>query len=189
MAVGIITDLNDILITRRNSYHLIPDVDAINLFSHLSVIDFSLYTLNRYGDQIVAIKVLNRGSTPEEKATLEARFIREVNMMCKVKHENLVKVLTGLNDMLVWIDVSSLFVPSHKSLYILQFIGACKEPLMVIVSELLPGMSLKNYLNSIRPSQLDTHTAISYALDIAHAMDCLHANGIIHRDLKPGKDA
>ncbi|RLN15812.1 hypothetical protein C2845_PM02G43620 [Panicum miliaceum] len=110
----------------------------------------------KYVDQIVAIKVLNRGSTPEEKATLEARFIREVNMMCKVKHENLVK-----------------------------FIGACKEPLMVIVSELLPGMSLKNYLNSIRPSQLDTHTAISYALDIAHAMDCLHANGIIHRDLKP----
>jgi serine/threonine protein kinase len=58
---------------------------------------------------------------------------------------------------------------------------------MVIVSELLPGMSLKNYLNSIRPSQLDTRTAISYALDIAHAMECLHANSIIHRDLKPGK--
>jgi len=77
-------------------------------------------------------------------------------MMCKVKHDNLVK-----------------------------FIGACKEPLMVIVSELLPGMSLKNYLNSIRPSQLDIHTALGYALNIAHAMECLHANGIIHRDLKP----
>jgi serine/threonine protein kinase len=57
---------------------------------------------------------------------------------------------------------------------------------MVIVSELLPGMSLKNYLNSIRPSQLDIHTALGYALNIAHAMECLHANGIIHRDLKPG---
>ncbi|KAM0841197.1 hypothetical protein ACQ4PT_059176 [Festuca glaucescens] len=110
----------------------------------------------KYGDQIVAIKVLNNGSTPEERATLEDRFIREVNMMCKVKHDNLVK-----------------------------FIGACKEPLMVIVSELLPGMSLKNYLNSIRPSQLDIHTALGYALNIAHAMECLHANGIIHRDLKP----
>ncbi|KAG2534285.1 hypothetical protein PVAP13_9NG282900 [Panicum virgatum] len=107
-------------------------------------------------------------------------------MMCKVKHDNLVKVLTSLNDVFVWrYNLQFLFGPSHNTLCILQFIGACKEPLMVIVSELLPGMSLKNYLNSIRPSQLDTHTAISYALDIAHAMDCLHANGIIHRDLKP----
>jgi serine/threonine protein kinase len=57
---------------------------------------------------------------------------------------------------------------------------------MVIATELLPGMSLKNYLNSIKPKQLDLRTAISFALDIAHAMEWLHANGIIHRDLKPG---
>lgn len=48
--------------------------------------------LSRYGDQIVAVKVLNPGSTPEEKAALESRFAREVNMMSRVKHENLVKV-------------------------------------------------------------------------------------------------
>ncbi|GMP86109.1 hypothetical protein CsSME_00039021 [Camellia sinensis var. sinensis] len=111
----------------------------------------------RYGDRIVAIKVLHRGNNLEEKAALEGRFAREVNMMSRVKHENLVK-----------------------------FIGACKDPLMVIVTELLPGMSLRKYLVSIRPNQLDLHVAISYALDIARAMDCLHANGIIHRDLKPG---
>lgn len=110
----------------------------------------------KYGEQIVAVKVLNSGDTPEEKSTLKGRFIREVNMMCRVKHENLVK-----------------------------FIGACMDPFMVIATELLPGMSLKNYLNSIRPTQLDHRTAISFALDIARAMDCLHANGIIHRDLKP----
>ncbi|KAL7169499.1 hypothetical protein ACSBR2_034518 [Camellia fascicularis] len=110
----------------------------------------------RYGDRIVAIKVLHRGNNLEEKAALEGRFAREVNMMSRVKHENLVK-----------------------------FIGACKDPLMVIVTELLPGMSLRKYLVSIRPNQLDLHVAISYALDIARAMDCLHANGIIHRDLKP----
>ncbi|KAB1224625.1 Serine/threonine-protein kinase HT1 [Morella rubra] len=110
----------------------------------------------RYGDQIVAIKVLNRGSTSDERAALESRFAREVNMMSRVKHENLVK-----------------------------FMGACKEPLMVIVTELLPGMSLRKYLTSIRPKQLDLHVAINFALDIARAMDCLHANGIIHRDIKP----
>ncbi|KAL9271405.1 Serine/threonine/tyrosine-protein kinase HT1-like protein [Drosera capensis] len=110
----------------------------------------------RYGDRIVAIKVLNSGSTPEERSTLESRFIREVNMMSRVNHDNLVK-----------------------------FIGACKNPLMVIVTELLPGMSLRKYMTSLRPRQLELSVALSYALDVARAMDCLHANGIIHRDLKP----
>lgn len=110
----------------------------------------------RYGDRIVAIKVLNRGRDAEERVALEGRFAREVNMMSRVKHDNLVK-----------------------------FIGACKDPLMVIVSELLPGMSLRKYLGSIRPNQLDLRLALNFALDIAKAMDCLHANGIIHRDLKP----
>ncbi|KAJ4911493.1 Protein kinase superfamily protein [Raphanus sativus] len=110
----------------------------------------------RYGSLIVAIKVLNRGSSPEDKSSLQSRFIREVNMMSRVKHHNLVK-----------------------------FIGACKDPLMVIVTELLPGMSLRKYLTSIRPHLLDLPLALSFALDIARALDCLHANGIIHRDLKP----
>ncbi|KAE8670308.1 non-specific lipid-transfer protein-like isoform 1 [Hibiscus syriacus] len=110
----------------------------------------------RYGARIVAIKVLHQGRTAEERAALKSRFVREVNMMSRVKHDNLLK-----------------------------FFGACKDPLMVIVTELLPGMSLRKYLVSIRPKVLDLRVALNFALDIARAMDCLHANGIIHRDLKP----
>lgn len=46
----------------------------------------------RYGTQIVAIKILHRGSKPDEKSSLQSRFIREVNMMSRVQHHNLVKV-------------------------------------------------------------------------------------------------
>eukprot|EP01018_Ginkgo_biloba_P002368 Gb_30071 [translate_table: standard] len=112
--------------------------------------------LQRYRDQSVAVKILKMGETPEERTKLEARFAREVAMMSKVQHKNLVK-----------------------------FIGACKDPIMVIATELLPGMSLRKYMMSLRPNRIDLNVAISFALDIAQAMDCLHANGIIHRDLKP----
>lgn len=110
----------------------------------------------KYGDTSVAIKVLQRPETSEEQAKLESRFAREVDMMSRVQHRNLVK-----------------------------FIGACKDPVMAIVTELLPGRSLRKHLISLRPNQLDLCVAVNFALDIAHAMDCLHINGIIHRDLKP----
>lgn len=69
-----------------------------------------------------------------------------------------------------------------------QFIGACKEPVMVIVTELLLGGTLRKYLLNMRPKCLDRHVAIGFALDIARAMECLHSHGIIHRDLKPGNN-
>lgn len=110
----------------------------------------------KYKNQNVAVKIVNRGETPEEIAKREGRFAREVAMLSKVRHKNLVK-----------------------------FIGACKEPVMVIVTELLLGGTLRKYLLNLRPRCLDMRVAVGFALDIARAMECLHSHGIIHRDLKP----
>lgn len=110
----------------------------------------------KYKNQTVAVKIIQKGETPEEIAKKEGRFMREVSMLSRVQHANLVK-----------------------------FIGACKEPVMVIVTELLLGGTLRRYLLNLRPSCLDTPIALGFALDIARAMECLHSHGIIHRDLKP----
>ncbi|KAK9090315.1 hypothetical protein Sjap_023492 [Stephania japonica] len=110
----------------------------------------------KYRNQNVAIKIVHRGETPEEIAKREARFAREVAMLSRVQHKNLVK-----------------------------FIGACKEPVMVIVTELLLGGTLRKYLLNLRPRCLEMRVAVGFVLDIARAMECLHSHGIIHRDLKP----
>ncbi|GAU29914.1 hypothetical protein TSUD_148220 [Trifolium subterraneum] len=73
----------------------------------------------------------------------------------------------------------------NNCIVLFRFIGACKEPVMVIVTELLSGGTLRKYLLNMRPKCLDTHVAIGFALDIARAIECLHSHGIIHRDLKP----
>ncbi|XP_073013491.1 serine/threonine-protein kinase STY13-like isoform X2 [Typha latifolia] len=97
-----------------------------------------------------------KGEYPEEVAKREAMFMREVNMLSRFQHKNLV-----------------------------MFIGACMEPVMVVVTELLSGGSLRKYMLSIRPQSLEPRMAVGFALDIAQAMECLHSHGIIHRDLKP----
>src|SRR5215813_823780 len=51
-----------------------------------------------------------------------------------------------------------------------------------IVSELLEGQSLKDYLDNGPVTQ---RKAIDYALQAAHGLAAAHEKGIIHRDLKP----
>ncbi|CAN1824402.1 Serine/threonine-protein kinase STY46 [Linum perenne] len=77
------------------------------------------------------IKVVHRGDNPEEVSKRESRFAREIVMLSRVQHKNLVK-----------------------------FIGACNEPIMVIVTKLLAGGTLLKYLLNMRPRCLATHVAI-----------------------------
>lgn len=51
------------------------------------------WVLVRYRNQNVAIKIVHKGETPEEIAKRESRFGREVAMLSRVQHKNLVKVV------------------------------------------------------------------------------------------------
>lgn len=46
----------------------------------------------RYKNQNVAIKIVHKGDTPEEVIKRQGRFLREVTMLSRVQHKNLVKV-------------------------------------------------------------------------------------------------
>ncbi|KAF7134477.1 hypothetical protein RHSIM_Rhsim08G0177600 [Rhododendron simsii] len=148
----------------------------------------------KYRNHSVAVKIVHRGDTPEEIAKREGRFAREVAMLSRVQHKNLAKV--GCDSELVtvvhcWIfhafDCNNVVISSDDdySIVVQQFIGACNKPVMVIVTELLLGGTLRKYLLNMRPRCLDTRVAVGFALDIARAVECLHSHAIIHRDLKP----
>ncbi|TKY55799.1 Serine/threonine-protein kinase HT1 [Spatholobus suberectus] len=105
----------------------------------------------------VSVKVMLPMQTSDATSECKAKFQREVNLMSRIKHKNIIK-----------------------------FIGASVEPSMMIITELLEGCSLQKHLESIYPSTLSLEQSLSFALDISQVMEYLHAKGIIHRDLKPG---
>ena len=82
-------------------------------------------------------------------------FIREMNMAARIRHPNLV-----------------------------QFIGACMEGGMVILTELLPT-SLRKELER-EDCHMTPHQLISIGLDVARALSYLHQmqpDPVIHRDI------
>ncbi|CAH2064452.1 unnamed protein product [Thlaspi arvense] len=104
----------------------------------------------------VAVKKIEPGRTAAASVTHKERFQREVLLLSKLKHDNIVK-----------------------------FVGASIEPDMIIVTELMRGGTLQKLLWGFRPQPLELKRSLSLALDISRAMEALHSNGIIHRDLKP----
>ncbi|XP_057491971.1 serine/threonine-protein kinase STY13-like [Actinidia eriantha] len=132
------------------------DPRHLSIGSMISEGPYSVVYEGSYKSKPVAIKVIQPDKTSAVSPERKEKFEREVAMLSRVKHDNIVK-----------------------------FIGAFSEPTMMIVTELMRGGTLQKYLWSIRPNSPHLKISITFALGISRAMEYLHANSIIHRDLKP----
>lgn len=101
----------------------------------------------------VAVKVL-----PREKATpeSEAAFRREMRMLGRLDHENLVRAFDAGFDAQVY----------------------------YLVTELVPGVDLKRFVKDHAP--LDEVTAAYVVAQAARGLAYAHEQGLVHRDVKPG---
>ena len=103
--------------------------------------------------RVVAIKVLPRAkSTPDT----EAAFQREIRMLGRLDHENLVRALDAGNDGKVY----------------------------YLVTEYVPGVDLRKQV--LRYGTLDEVTAASVITQAARGLAYAHEQGLVHRDVKPG---
>ncbi|KAL6544812.1 hypothetical protein OROMI_023674 [Orobanche minor] len=112
-----------------------------------------------YMDEPVAMKMIIVPDDDENGALgarLENQFIREVTLLSRLHHENIIK-----------------------------FVAAFRKPaVFCIITEYLAEGSLRSYLHKHK-DPLPFPKLISMALDIARGMSYVHSQGIIHRDLKP----
>ncbi|VFQ81651.1 unnamed protein product [Cuscuta campestris] len=113
-----------------------------------------------YHGKPVAVKIIR---VPDDEDNcdlayrLENQFNREVTLLSRLHHDNVIK-----------------------------FIGACKKPLVFcIVTEYLPEGSLRGFLHKLEHKAPPLQKLVLMALDIARGMEFVHSQGIIHRDLKP----
>ncbi len=101
----------------------------------------------------VAVKVLPRAkSTPDT----EAAFRREIRMLGRLDHENLVRALDAGHDGKVY----------------------------YLVTELITGVDLRKQV--LKYGMLDETLAASVATQVARGLAYAHSQGLVHRDVKPG---
>ncbi|KGN49231.1 serine/threonine/tyrosine-protein kinase HT1 [Cucumis sativus] len=114
----------------------------------------------KYNDEPVAVKII-RVPDDDENGTLAARlekqFTREVTLLSRLYHPNVIK-----------------------------FVAACRNPpVYCVITEYLSQGSLRAYLHKLEHQSLPLQKLIKFALDVARGMEYLHSQGVIHRDLKP----
>ena len=112
--------------------------------------------LYRKGDasRIVALKVLSPAVSNEQ--SIVARFDREISILKKLRHENIVKYYgSGRHN--------------KQQYYAMEYVE---------------GQSLEELLK--QKKRIGWEDALDYAIQTCHALEYAHERGIIHRDLKPG---
>ena len=100
----------------------------------------------------VAIKVLPRAKSTSES---EAAFQREIRMLARLDHDNLVRALDAGHDGKVY----------------------------YLVTELVPGLDLRRQV--LKHGTLDEVTAASVISQAAVGLAYAHTRGLVHRDVKP----
>lgn len=116
----------------------------------MGVVYLATYNKN---NQKVALKVLAPDIAADEH--LSARFLREMEILKKLKHPNIVKYFGG--------GVSQ------------------KQPYYAM--EQVAGGSLEEKLQ--RKKKFSWEDTVKYGIQVCEALEYAHANGVIHRDLKP----
>lgn len=119
-----------------------------------------------YNDEAVAVKIIrvpDDDDNEELGVRLANQFTREVNLLSRLHHQNVIK-----------------------------FVAACRQPpVFCIITEYLSEGSLRAYLHKLEDNTgkekeyLPLEKLIKMSLDIARGMEYIHSQGVIHRDLKP----
>ncbi|KAI5079461.1 hypothetical protein GOP47_0005636 [Adiantum capillus-veneris] len=137
--------------------HYMTDLSELLLGQKFASGSYSRLYHGFYKQQAVAVKLIM--PPPEDEAVaarLDQQFCHEVALLSRLHHRN-----------------------------ILEFVSACKKPpVFCVITEYLPGGSLKTFLHKSEPYSLPIELVTRMAIDTASGMEYLHSQGIIHRDLK-----
>ena len=113
-----------------------------------------------YDNKPVALKFIRRPKPDAGgiiAAKLDKQYNTEINALSHLHHKNVIKL-----------------VAAHRC-----------GPVYYIITELLPGGSLRSYLHNPEHHPLPLERTISIALEIARGLEYIHSQGIVHRDIKP----